>query len=89
MFEKSLLDMVKGIRDHKNDEATYISLCIKEIKSELNSTDKDLKADALAKLVYVRPTPPRAFSVCDRPSHPLVFCSSTCAGTTWAGLPSG
>jgi hypothetical protein len=53
MFEKTLLDLVKGIRDHKSNEAQYISECIREIKTELSSSDKDLKAVALSKLTYV------------------------------------
>lgn len=54
MFEKTLLDLVKGIRSHKDREAQYISDCIRECKDELGSSDLDLKAEALNKLTYVR-----------------------------------
>lgn len=57
MFEKNLLDLVKGIRSHKGNEAQFISDCIREIKSELTKADPDLKAEALNKLTYVRPFP--------------------------------
>ena len=32
MFEKTLTDLVKGIRAHPHDEASYISGCLAEIK---------------------------------------------------------
>ncbi|KAL6063118.1 hypothetical protein STEG23_037770 [Scotinomys teguina] len=35
MFDKNLQDLVRGIRNHKEDEAKYISQCIDEIKQEL------------------------------------------------------
>lgn len=54
MFERSLLDLVKGIRSHKDDEAQFIADCIRECKEELNSTYKELKAQAIAKLTYAR-----------------------------------
>ena len=54
MFEKTLLDLVKGIRAHKDNEAQFISDCIRECKDELSSSDLDLKAEALNKLTYVR-----------------------------------
>ena len=57
MFEKTLLDLVKGIRSHKDREAQYISDCIRECKDELGSSDLDLKAEALNKLTYVRLSP--------------------------------
>ena len=44
MFEKSLTDLVKGIRAHKKDEAKYISACIKECRDELNQNDIEIKA---------------------------------------------
>lgn len=44
MFEKSLQDLVKGIRNNKNDPSAYIAACVAEIKAELRSRDSDLKA---------------------------------------------
>lgn len=54
MFEKSLQDLVKGIRAIKGDPAAYIAKCIQEIKDELKSRDVLVKTQALQKLTYVR-----------------------------------
>jgi len=43
VFEKTLTDIVKGIRASKRDTALYISSCIAEIKSEYNLTDTQSK----------------------------------------------
>lgn len=53
MFEKSLQDMVKGIRNAGNDATAYTAKCIQEIKEELKSKDVTIKAQALQKLIYV------------------------------------
>ncbi|RMD43967.1 hypothetical protein DV735_g1169, partial [Chaetothyriales sp. CBS 134920] len=53
MFEKSLVDLIKGLRSHKGDEAEYIQNALKECRSEAKSQDMDLKATALLKLVYL------------------------------------
>lgn len=53
MFEKSLQDLVKGIRSTKGDVNVYISQCMQEIKTELKSTDQFLKAEAVRKLTYL------------------------------------
>jgi AP-3 complex subunit delta-1 len=47
VFQKSLQDLVKGIRNHKKDVSPYISQSIVEIKSELRSTDPFTKAEAV------------------------------------------
>ena len=44
MFEKSLQDLVKGIRSHKRDPSAFISQSIQEIKLELRNTDPFIKA---------------------------------------------
>lgn len=44
MFEKSLQDLVKGIRSHKRDPSAFISQAIQEIKLELRSTDVFVKS---------------------------------------------
>jgi AP-3 complex subunit delta-1 len=54
VFEKTLTDIVKGIRASKRDTAIYISSCIAEIKSEINSTDAHKKANALQKLTFLQ-----------------------------------
>lgn len=56
MFEKSLQDMVKGIRNAGNDATAYTAKCIQEIKEELKSKDVTIKAQALQKLIYVSVT---------------------------------
>lgn len=52
MFEKSLTDLVRGIRNNKKNEAKYISQCIQEIKEELKQ-DMQKKTVAVQKLTYV------------------------------------
>ncbi|RMZ89103.1 hypothetical protein DV736_g3671, partial [Chaetothyriales sp. CBS 134916] len=53
MFEKSLVDLIKGLRNHKGHEAEYIQNALKECRNEAKSQDMDLKATALLKLVYL------------------------------------
>jgi len=54
MFNKTLGDLVKGLRAHKKDERQFIASCLKDIKEELKSTDNELKVDALRKLSYLQ-----------------------------------
>jgi len=54
MFEKSLQDLVKGIRTHKRDPGPFISQAISEIKQEVKSKDDFLKAQAIRKLTYLQ-----------------------------------
>jgi hypothetical protein len=53
MFEKSLQDLVKGLRAIKGDATGYIAKCIAEIRDELKSRDILIKTQALQKLCYV------------------------------------
>ncbi|KAI1468465.1 Adaptor protein complex AP-3 delta subunit [Daldinia caldariorum] len=53
MFEKSLYDLIRGLRNHKGNEKEYIQNCLKECRTEIRSQDLDLKATALLKLVYL------------------------------------
>ncbi|KAI1438195.1 adaptin N terminal region-domain-containing protein [Xylaria sp. CBS 124048] len=53
MFEKSLYDLIRGLRSHKGNEKEYIQNCLKECRSEISSQDLDLKATALLKLIYL------------------------------------
>jgi AP-3 complex subunit delta-1 len=53
MFEKSLTDLVKGIRANKNNEEQFIRMCIQECKNELKQQDIKKKTNAIQKLTYV------------------------------------
>ena len=53
MFEKSLQDLVKGLRNTKGDTTAYVAKAIQEIKDESKSRDVTIKAQALQKLTYV------------------------------------
>ncbi|XP_069505613.1 AP-3 complex subunit delta-1 isoform X2 [Ambystoma mexicanum] len=54
MFDKNLQDLVRGIRNHKEDEPKYISNCIDEIKQELKQDNIAVKANAVCKLTYLQ-----------------------------------
>ena len=54
MFEKTLTDLVTGIRAHKRDTALFISQNIAEIKAELQSPDFFVKSNALQKLTFLQ-----------------------------------
>ncbi|CEJ57533.1 hypothetical protein PMG11_06224 [Penicillium brasilianum] len=53
MFEKSLYDLIKGLRTHKGGEDEYVQSCLRECKAEIKSQDMDKKATALLKLIYL------------------------------------
>ncbi|KAI9663503.1 MAG: AP-3 complex subunit delta [Alyxoria varia] len=53
MFEKSLYDLIRGLRNHKGNERAYIQDCLRECRREIKSQDMDLKATALLKLTYL------------------------------------
>ncbi|EHK97912.1 putative AP-3 complex subunit delta [Glarea lozoyensis 74030] len=52
-FEKSLYDLIRGLRNHKGNEKEYIQNSLKECRAEIKGSDMDLKATALLKLVYL------------------------------------
>ncbi|KAJ5124609.1 uncharacterized protein N7515_008434 [Penicillium bovifimosum] len=52
-FEKSLYDLIKGLRLHKGGENEYIQSCLRECKAEIKTQDMDKKATALLKLIYL------------------------------------
>jgi len=54
LFDKNLTDLVRGIRNNKNNEAKFISQCIEEIKDELKISNINAKANAVAKLTYLQ-----------------------------------
>lgn len=53
MWERTLQDLIRGIRANKKDEAKFIARAIDEIRDEVKSKDMDLKAAAVLKLIYV------------------------------------
>ncbi|KAG0134809.1 AP-3 complex subunit delta [Tuber indicum] len=53
MFEKSLYDLIRGLRSHKGNERAYMLECLKECRNEVRSQDLDIKAAAVLKLVYL------------------------------------
>ncbi|CAG9107814.1 unnamed protein product [Plutella xylostella] len=54
MFDKNLSDLVRGIRNNKDNEAKYIAQCMEEIKVELRQDNIAVKANAVAKLTYLQ-----------------------------------
>lgn len=54
MFDKNLTDLVRGVRNNKDNEAKYIAQCIEEIKQELRQENISVKATAVAKLTYLQ-----------------------------------
>ena len=53
MFEKSLYDLIRGLRNHKGNEREYIQDSLRECRKEIKGQDMDLKATALLKLTYL------------------------------------
>ncbi|RZB38732.1 Adaptin N and/or BLVR domain containing protein [Asbolus verrucosus] len=54
MFDKNLTDLVRGIRNNKENEAKYISQCMEDIKQELRQDNLSVKSNAIAKLTYLQ-----------------------------------
>ena len=54
LFDKNLTDLVRGIRNNKNNETKYIAQCIEEIKEELRIPNPNIKSNAVAKLTYLQ-----------------------------------
>lgn len=53
MWERTLQDLIRGLRANKKDESRFISQAIAEIRQEVKSKDMELKAAAVLKLTYV------------------------------------
>lgn len=53
MWERTLQDLIRGLRANKKEESKFISQAIDEIREEVKKKDMDLKAAAILKLVYV------------------------------------
>ncbi|KAH9527466.1 AP-3 complex subunit delta-1 [Dermatophagoides farinae] len=54
IFDKTLTDLVRGIRNNKENETKYIQQCIEEIKEELRHDSLFIKANAISKLTYLQ-----------------------------------
>ncbi|XP_076439969.1 AP-3 complex subunit delta-1-like isoform X2 [Babylonia areolata] len=54
VLDKNLQDLVRGIRNHKENEAKYIAECMDEIKQELKQDNLAIKANAVNKLAYLQ-----------------------------------
>jgi AP-3 complex subunit delta len=59
MWERTLQDLIRGLRANKKDEAKFIAKAVDEIRQEIKSEDMELKAGAVLKLSYVRTRPTR------------------------------
>ena len=56
MWERTLQDLIRGLRANKKGEATFINKAVDEIREEIKSKDMELKAGAIMKLTYVSVT---------------------------------
>uniref|UniRef100_A0A914QJX1 Clathrin/coatomer adaptor adaptin-like N-terminal domain-containing protein n=1 Tax=Panagrolaimus davidi TaxID=227884 RepID=A0A914QJX1_9BILA len=54
LFDKNLTDLIRGIRNNKENESRYIAACIEEIKQELQLNSTEVKANAVEKLAYLQ-----------------------------------
>ena len=54
LFQKSLQDLIKGIRANKHNPSEFISQAIVEIKKESQSQEPDIKSQAIRKLTYLQ-----------------------------------
>ena len=53
MWERTLQDLIRGLRANKKDESKFIAQAVDEIRREVKSKDMELKAGAILKLTYV------------------------------------
>ncbi|KAJ1953946.1 AP-3 complex subunit delta, partial [Linderina pennispora] len=53
MFEKSLTDLIQGLRANKRNESEYISKSLEEIQNEVQLSDMHYKSAAIDKLNYL------------------------------------
>ncbi|KAK0217615.1 adaptin N terminal region-domain-containing protein [Armillaria nabsnona] len=53
MWERTLQDLIRGLRANKKDEAKFIAKAVEEIRREIKSEDMELKAGAVLKLTYL------------------------------------
>jgi AP-3 complex subunit delta-1 len=57
MWERTLQDLIRGLRANKKDESKFIAQAVDEIRREVKGKDMELKAGAVLKLTYVRDMP--------------------------------
>lgn len=57
MWERTLQDLIRGLRANKKDESKFIAKAVDEIRNEIRGDDMELKAGAVLKLTYVRSFP--------------------------------
>ncbi|KAJ7109859.1 Ap3d1 protein [Mycena epipterygia] len=53
MWERTLQDLIRGLRANKKDESKFIAKAVDEIRKEIKSEDMELKAGAVLKLTYL------------------------------------
>ncbi|KAJ7610855.1 adaptin N terminal region-domain-containing protein [Roridomyces roridus] len=53
MWERTLQDLIRGLRANKKDESKFIAKAVDEIRTEIKSDDMELKAGAVLKLTYL------------------------------------
>lgn len=53
VLEQTVSGLIKALRANKNDEARVVQQALDETRREIQSSDIDLKAEAILKLVYV------------------------------------
>ncbi len=53
MWERTLRDLIRGLRANKHDEAKFINQAIDEIRTEARSKDMSVKAAAILKMTFV------------------------------------
>lgn len=53
LFQKSLRDMITGIRAHKDSQKDFINKCLTDIRAEVVSSDIRTKAVAIEKATYL------------------------------------
>ena len=54
MWERTLQDLIRGLRANKQDENKFIAQAVDEIRKEIKDKDMEIKAAAIIKLTYVR-----------------------------------
>ncbi|KAF7307227.1 AP-3 complex subunit delta [Mycena indigotica] len=53
MWERTLQDLIRGLRANKKDESQFIAKAVDEIRKEIKGDDMELKAGAVLKLTYL------------------------------------
>jgi hypothetical protein len=59
MFERTLQDLIRGLRAHKSSSQAeidaFLAEAVEEIRGELRGREMDLKAEGVVKMCYVSP----------------------------------